>query len=71
MCALFSACSIDHMRSSEASFPGQRHVVNFLSLFDYCNILIKEAHPQIAQQLVIAIRKQFLEPALKPDLMKE
>ena len=59
------------MKMSEASFPGQRHVVNFLSLFDYCNILIKEAHPMISQQLVISIRKQFLEPAMTPDLLKE
>lgn len=69
MFALFH--SIDHVKMSEASFPGQRHVVSFLSLFDYCNILIKEAHPLIAKQLVISIRKRFLEPAMKPDLLKE
>jgi len=56
---------------SEAAFPGQRHIVNFLSLFDYCNILIKEAHSKISKALVLAIRKQFLEPAMKPDLLKE
>ncbi|XP_067935505.1 FHF complex subunit HOOK interacting protein 2A-like isoform X2 [Watersipora subatra] len=62
---------MDHMKISESAFPGQRHIVNFLSLFDYCNILIKEAHPLIAQHLVITIRRQFLEPALTPDLLKD
>jgi len=69
-CAIFRY-SIDYVSSKEITFPGHRHVVNFLSLFDYCNILVNEAHPLISEQLCVSIRRNFLEPAMKPDMLKE
>lgn len=53
------------------AFPGQRQTVAFFCLVDYCDQLIKEAHPVVGRALASAIRRVFLRMHVRPHLLKE
>lgn len=56
------------MWTTEKKFPGCRQVAAYFMWLDYCDQLIKEAHPEIAHVLAKHIRKAFLEKVITPSL---
>ncbi|XP_008546733.1 FHF complex subunit HOOK interacting protein 2A [Microplitis demolitor] len=55
--------------TKEKKFPGCRQVAAYFMSFDYCDQLIKEAHPDVAAALAKAIRLLFFEKVLTPALV--
>lgn len=54
--------------TKEKKFSGCRQVAAFFMWFDYCNQLIREAHPDVAETLAKSIRLNFLEKIVTPAL---
>lgn len=54
--------------TNEKKFPGCRQVAAYFMWVDYCNQLIKEAHPHVAHSLAKNIRLLFFEKVLAPAL---
>nr|XP_034178916.1 protein FAM160B1-like isoform X1 [Osmia lignaria] len=54
--------------TKEKKFSGCRQVAAFFMWFDYCNQLIREAHPDVADALAKSIRVNFLEKIVTPAL---
>ncbi|CAL7937634.1 unnamed protein product [Xylocopa violacea] len=54
--------------TKEKKFSGCRQVAAFFMWFDYCNQLIREAHPDVAEALAKNIRVNFLEKIVTPAL---
>ncbi|CAK9824286.1 FHF complex subunit HOOK interacting protein 2A [Anthophora retusa] len=54
--------------TKEKKFSGCRQVAAFFMWFDYCNQLIREAHPVVADGLAKSIRVNFLEKIVTPAL---
>ncbi|XP_043266157.1 FHF complex subunit HOOK interacting protein 2A-like isoform X2 [Colletes gigas] len=54
--------------TKEKKFSGCRQVAAFFMWFDYCNQLIKEAHPDVAEILAKNIRVNFFESIVTPAL---
>ncbi|XP_076759736.1 FHF complex subunit HOOK interacting protein 2A isoform X4 [Xylocopa sonorina] len=54
--------------TKEKKFSGCRQVAAFFMWFDYCNQLIREAHPDVADALAKNIRVNFLEKIVTPAL---
>ncbi|XP_006624755.1 protein FAM160B1-like isoform X2 [Apis dorsata] len=54
--------------TKEKKFSGCRQVAAFFMWFDYCNQLIREAHPDVADALAKSIRVNFLEKIVTPSL---
>ncbi|XP_017878113.1 protein FAM160B1-like isoform X1 [Ceratina calcarata] len=54
--------------TKEKKFSGCRQVAAFFMWFDYCNQLIREAHPDVAETLAKSIRVNFLEKIVTPAL---
>ncbi|XP_076174981.1 FHF complex subunit HOOK interacting protein 2A isoform X2 [Ptiloglossa arizonensis] len=52
----------------EKKFSGCRQVAAFFMWFDYCNQLIREAHPDVAEALAKSIRVNFFENVVTPAL---
>ena len=52
--------------TSERKFPGCRKVASFFMWLDFCNHLIKEAHPKITEVLAKTIRMEFFEKTVTP-----
>lgn len=61
--------SYSHKEDTTA-FPGKRALISFLSWFDYCDQLIKEAHKLTAAALARAIRERFFVPVMEPQLLQ-
>ncbi|XP_055974956.1 FHF complex subunit HOOK-interacting protein 2B [Sorex fumeus] len=56
--------------SDEASsFPGREALAAFLGWFDYCDHLILEAHPVVADALAKAVAEKLLVEILQPQLL--
>ncbi|XP_074100354.1 FHF complex subunit HOOK interacting protein 2A [Cotesia typhae] len=54
--------------TNEKKFPGCRQVAAYFMWLDYCDQLIKEAHPEVAAAFAKAIRLLFFEKVLTPAL---
>ncbi|XP_030058523.1 FHF complex subunit HOOK interacting protein 2A [Microcaecilia unicolor] len=61
--------SYSHKEDASA-FPGKRALISFLSWFDYCDQLIKEAHKTSAAVMARAVREQFFTKVMEPQLMQ-
>ncbi|XP_015121114.1 protein FAM160B1-like [Diachasma alloeum] len=54
--------------TNEKKFPGCRQVAAYFMWLDYCDQLIKEAHPDVAHELARTIRLLFFEKVVTPAL---
>lgn len=61
--------SYSHKEDASA-FPGKRALISFLSWFDYCDQLIKEAQKTAAVAMAKAMRERFFIDVLEPQLMQ-
>ncbi|XP_014652143.1 PREDICTED: protein FAM160B2 isoform X1 [Ceratotherium simum simum] len=55
--------------SDEASFPGKEALAAFLGWFDYCDHLVTEAHPVVADALAKAVAEKLFVEILQPQLL--
>ncbi|XP_003223534.2 FHF complex subunit HOOK interacting protein 2A isoform X2 [Anolis carolinensis] len=61
--------SYSHKEDASA-FPGKRALISFLSWFDYCDQLIKEAHKTTAVAMARSVQKRFFGGVMEPQLMQ-
>uniref|UniRef100_A0ABI7WTY9 FHF complex subunit HOOK-interacting protein C-terminal domain-containing protein n=1 Tax=Felis catus TaxID=9685 RepID=A0ABI7WTY9_FELCA len=61
--------SYSHKEDASA-FPGKRALISFLSWFDYCDQLIKEAQKTAAVALAKAVHERFFIGVMEPQLMQ-
>ncbi|XP_077205981.1 FHF complex subunit HOOK interacting protein 2A isoform X1 [Paroedura picta] len=61
--------SYSHKEDASA-FPGKRALISFLSWFDYCDQLIKEAQKTTAIAMASSIRDHFFVGIMEPQLMQ-
>ncbi|KAM4896688.1 FHF complex subunit HOOK interacting protein 2A [Sylvia borin] len=61
--------SYSHKEDASA-FPGKRALISFLSWFDYCDQLIKEAQKTTAVAMAKAVRERFFIEVMEPQLMQ-
>ncbi|KAF3827942.1 hypothetical protein GH733_001177 [Mirounga leonina] len=61
--------SYSHKEDASA-FPGKRALISFLSWFDYCDQLIKEAQKTAAITLAKAVHERFFIGVMEPQLMQ-
>nr|XP_013804145.1 PREDICTED: protein FAM160B1 [Apteryx mantelli mantelli] len=61
--------SYSHKEDASA-FPGKRALISFLSWFDYCDQLIKEAQKTAAVAMAKAVRDRFFVDVMEPQLMQ-
>ncbi|OXB57762.1 hypothetical protein ASZ78_010331 [Callipepla squamata] len=61
--------SYSHKEDATA-FPGKRALISFLSWFDYCDQLIKEAQKIAAVAMAKAVRERFFVDVMEPQLMQ-
>ncbi|XP_054019207.1 FHF complex subunit HOOK interacting protein 2A isoform X1 [Dryobates pubescens] len=61
--------SYSHKEDASA-FPGKRALISFLSWFDYCDQLIKEAQKTTAVAMAKAVRERFFNDVMEPQLMQ-
>ncbi|XP_031971803.1 protein FAM160B1 isoform X2 [Corvus moneduloides] len=61
--------SYSHKEDASA-FPGKRALISFLSWFDYCDQLIKEAQKTTAVAMAKAVRERFFIDVMEPQLMQ-
>lgn len=54
--------------TNERKFPGCRQVAGYFMWLDYCDQLIKEAHPDVAHELARTIRLLFFERVVTPAI---
>ncbi|XP_058044273.1 FHF complex subunit HOOK interacting protein 2A isoform X3 [Ahaetulla prasina] len=57
-------------KEDASAFPGKRALISFLSWFDYCDQLIKEAHKTTAVAMAISVRERFFIGVMEPQLMQ-
>ncbi|XP_026560617.1 protein FAM160B1 isoform X1 [Pseudonaja textilis] len=57
-------------KEDASAFPGKRALISFLSWFDYCDQLIKEAHKTTAIAIAISVRERFFIDVMEPQLMQ-
>uniref|UniRef100_A0A0B8RRR1 Protein FAM160B1-like n=1 Tax=Philothamnus irregularis TaxID=1899461 RepID=A0A0B8RRR1_9SAUR len=57
-------------KEDTSAFPGKRALISFLSWFDYCDQLIKEAHKTTAVAMAISVRERFFIGVMEPQLMQ-
>ncbi|XP_045441843.1 FHF complex subunit HOOK interacting protein 2B isoform X3 [Pipistrellus kuhlii] len=55
--------------SDEGSFPGKEALAAFLGWFDYCDHLVLEAHPVVADALAKAVAEKLFVEILQPQLL--
>ncbi|KAE8589446.1 hypothetical protein XENTR_v10017559 [Xenopus tropicalis] len=58
------------VKEDASAFPGKRALISFLSWFDYCDQLIKEAHRIAASAMARSVRERFLVGVMEPQLMQ-
>ncbi|XP_048361574.1 FHF complex subunit HOOK interacting protein 2A [Sphaerodactylus townsendi] len=61
--------SYSHKEDTSA-FPGKRALISFLSWFDYCDQLIKEAQKITAIAMAGSVRDRFFVGVMEPQLMQ-
>ncbi|XP_054838682.1 FHF complex subunit HOOK interacting protein 2A isoform X1 [Eublepharis macularius] len=61
--------SYSHKEDASA-FPGKRALISFLSWFDYCDQLIKEAQKTTAIAMANSVRDRFFVGVMEPQLMQ-
>ncbi|XP_053162902.1 FHF complex subunit HOOK interacting protein 2A isoform X2 [Hemicordylus capensis] len=61
--------SYSHKEDASA-FPGKRALISFLSWFDYCDQLIKEAQKTTAVAMASSVRESFFVGVMEPQLMQ-
>ncbi|XP_069467996.1 FHF complex subunit HOOK interacting protein 2A [Ambystoma mexicanum] len=61
--------SYSHKEDTSA-FPGKRALISFLSWFDYCDQLIKEAQKTAAVAMARCVRERFFFGVMEPQLMQ-
>ncbi|KAJ6669066.1 hypothetical protein lerEdw1_007875 [Lerista edwardsae] len=61
--------SYSHKEDASA-FPGKRALISFLSWFDYCDQLIKEAQKTTAVAMASSVRERFFVGVMEPQLMQ-
>ncbi|XP_067393043.1 FHF complex subunit HOOK interacting protein 2A isoform X1 [Emydura macquarii macquarii] len=61
--------SYSHKEDTSA-FPGKRALISFLSWFDYCDQLIKEAQKTTAVAMARSVRERFFVGVMEPQLMQ-
>ncbi|KAM4033004.1 FHF complex subunit HOOK interacting protein 2A [Anomaloglossus baeobatrachus] len=59
-----------NVKEDASAFPGKRALISFLSWFDYCDQLIKEAQRMAATTMARSVRERFLVSVLEPQLMQ-
>ncbi|XP_074855183.1 FHF complex subunit HOOK interacting protein 2A isoform X1 [Carettochelys insculpta] len=59
--------SYSHKEDTSA-FPGKRALISFLSWFDYCDQLIKEAQKTTAVAMARSVRERFFIGVMEPQL---
>ncbi|KAM8924113.1 FHF complex subunit HOOK interacting protein 2A [Pelodytes ibericus] len=59
-----------NVKEDASAFPGKRALISFLSWFDYCDQLIKEAHQIAASAMAQCVRERFLIDVVEPQLMQ-
>ncbi|XP_056386873.1 FHF complex subunit HOOK interacting protein 2A [Hyla sarda] len=59
-----------NVKEDASAFPGKRALISFLSWFDYCDQLIKEAHRMAATTMARSVRERFLVNVMEPQLMQ-
>lgn len=59
-----------NVKEDTSAFPGKRALISFLSWFDYCDQLIKEAHRMAATTMARTVRERFLVNVMEPQLMQ-
>ncbi|KAM6442032.1 FHF complex subunit HOOK interacting protein 2A isoform 2-T2 [Liasis olivaceus] len=57
-------------KEDASAFPGKRALISFLSWFDYCDQLIKEAHKTTAVAMASSVRERFFIDVMEPQLMQ-
>ncbi|XP_063163277.1 FHF complex subunit HOOK interacting protein 2A [Candoia aspera] len=57
-------------KEDASAFPGKRALISFLSWFDYCDQLIKEAHKTTAVAMASSVRERFFIGVMEPQLMQ-
>ncbi|KAM3835352.1 FHF complex subunit HOOK interacting protein 2A isoform 1-T2 [Vipera latastei] len=57
-------------KEDASAFPGKRALISFLSWFDYCDQLIKEAHKTTAVAMAVSVRERFFIDVMEPQLMQ-
>uniref|UniRef100_A0A2K5R0B2 FHF complex subunit HOOK interacting protein 2A n=1 Tax=Cebus imitator TaxID=2715852 RepID=A0A2K5R0B2_CEBIM len=57
-------------KEDASAFPGKRALISFLSWFDYCDQLIKEAQKTAAVALAKAVHERFFIGVMEPQLMQ-
>uniref|UniRef100_A0A8C6XEU8 FHF complex subunit HOOK interacting protein 2A n=1 Tax=Naja naja TaxID=35670 RepID=A0A8C6XEU8_NAJNA len=57
-------------KEDASAFPGKKALISFLSWFDYCDQLIKEAHKTTAIAMAISVRERFFIGVMEPQLMQ-
>ncbi|XP_073451382.1 FHF complex subunit HOOK interacting protein 2A-like [Aquarana catesbeiana] len=60
---------IHNVKEDASAFPGKRALISFLSWFDYCDQLIKEAQRMAAATMAKSVRERFLVGVMEPQLM--
>lgn len=58
------------VKEDASAFPGKRALISFLSWFDYCDQLIKEAQRMAAATMARSVRERFLVGVMEPQLMQ-
>lgn len=58
-----------NVKEDASAFPGKRALISFLSWFDYCDQLIKEAQRMAAATMAKSVRERFLVGVMEPQLM--
>ncbi|CAI9587831.1 unnamed protein product [Staurois parvus] len=58
------------VKEDASAFPGKRALISFLSWFDYCDQLIKEAQRMAAATMARSVRERFLIGVIEPQLMQ-
>ncbi|XP_053306272.1 FHF complex subunit HOOK interacting protein 2A [Spea bombifrons] len=59
-----------NVKDDASAFPGKRALISFLSWFDYCDQLIKEAHRMAASAMAKCVRERFLVGVMEPQLLQ-
>ncbi|XP_018428661.1 PREDICTED: protein FAM160B1 [Nanorana parkeri] len=59
-----------NVKEDASAFPGKRALISFLSWFDYCDQLIKEAQRMAAATMARSVRERFLVGVIGPQLMQ-
>ncbi|KAM5127057.1 FHF complex subunit HOOK interacting protein 2A, partial [Mantella aurantiaca] len=58
------------VKEDTSAFPGKRALISFLSWFDYCDQLIKEAQRMAAGRMARCVRERFLVGVVEPQLIQ-